>query len=233
MSSGLDIDAIVNGALKQLGSNIDKRLKSRLKSNVKDELKISLITAGTAFKLVLEEQYDILIGIEDRGMGPVSREEDPTSLSRFKSVFSSQIDRDLKNIRFEGDTITINVGNLEEWGLAGDREGSDQELYFLSYYIEGVVGEFGFLPVKLHDLGRTERDGGGKFGAGFMISKEDYISEKWEERVGVPFSDIKHSVSGQPPFTGFNTAAENFDWSPFISRAIQKAFERTFEDKIS
>lgn len=233
MASGLDIDAIVNTALKQLGANIDKRLRTRFKSTVVDELKTSLVTAGAAFKLVMEEQYDILIGIEDRGMGPLARAEDPTSLSRFRSTFSSQVDRDVKNIRFEGDTVTINVGNLEEWGLAGNREGSDHELYFLSYYIEGVIGEHGFLPVEIHNLGHSERDGGGKFGEGFMISKENYIGEKWEEKTGVPFSDIKHAVSGQPPFIGFNTTAENFDWSPYICKAIQRAFKRTFEDKIS
>jgi hypothetical protein len=233
MAAGLDIDKVVNDALKQLGSNIDKRLRTRFKSSMIDELKKSLVVAGTAFRAVMEEQYDILIGIEDRGSGPLARAEDPTSLSRFKSVFSNQIERDVKNIRFEGDTVTISVGDLEEWGLDGNQENSDHELYFLSYYIEGVVGEHGFLPIEVHNLGHAQNDGGGKFGSGFMISKENYVNEKWEEKTGVPFSQIKHAVSGQPPFTGFNIAAENFDWSPYICQAIQKAFERTFEGKIS
>jgi hypothetical protein len=233
VAGGLDIEKIANEGLKKFGLALDKRLKSRLKSHIVSELKSTLLEAGIDFKRVMEEQFDILIAVEESGSGPVTKSEDPTSLSRFRPIFSNQVERDVKNIKFEGDSVIINIGNLEEWGLSGNREDSDQPLYFLSYYIEGAVGEFGFLPIDLYLKGQGKFDGTGKHGYGFLISKENYVGEKWEERTGVPFSEVKHAISGQPPFNGFNIAAENFDWSPYISKAVQIAFEKTFQEKIS
>jgi hypothetical protein len=219
----LDLDSVINSAIKQLGLALDKKMRSNLKSTIVSELKVNLARGGEAFKIALLAQYDKLAS---EGYGSKSQNKDPLSLSEFRGLFISQLDNAVKSIKFEGNTITLSVGDFSEWGLDGNQEAP---LYFLSYYIEGNIGEWGFLPVEIHNLGHRERDGGGHHGAGFMISKEDYENERWHSKTGVPFSDIKHPLSGRPPFRGFNQAAESFDWSPYVCKAVEDAFIKIFQ----
>lgn len=226
MASELPLDGLYDQVSELLNRKLSKDLKKKLAKNIVRELKAS---AAPILKEKLLKAYDTLTEEEKGEFGPAIAGKDPSALENFRDVFSAQIDKELSQIRVEGDSIIIEIGNKEAWGLGRTEAptGPLQTVDFLGFYIEGVAGEFGFISLDQYSKFRGRVPNNlGRFGGGFLITREKYVKEKWDKGTGLSFDDIKHPISGQRPYRGFNQALESFDFSPYISKAVQDTFEQ-------
>jgi len=222
MVAELGLEELFGQVSQALNKKLSKDLKLKLARNIK---KVLQQKAAPALKARLLTAYDELISREN--YGPVAAGKDPLALEVSRGLFEAQITKELNNVRIEGDSIVINIGDKDAWGFgeAELREGPLKTVDFLHFYIEGNIGEFGFITLGMYISRRSTPGTLGRFGEGFLISKEQYKKEKWEKATGVKFEDIRHPISGQPPYNGFNRAVENFDFSPYITEAVQETFK--------
>ena len=123
----------------------------------------------------------------------------------------------------------VRIGDKNFLGYSSneDTDPDDQTpLVWLVYYIEGLVGDWGFVSPELYEQFRGSGNYNpewGRFGQGFMISREQYESEGWSEVV--PFDQIRHPFSGFSPLDIFEEALREFKLRPFLDKAIKAAVE--------
>lgn len=226
MASEMSLEGLYDQVSELLNRKLSKALKRELAKNIVQEIKVS---AAPVLKERLLKAYDVLAEQEKGEFGPAIAGKDPSALENFRDVFAAQIDKELSQIRVEGDSIVIEVGNKDAWGLGRTEAptGPLQTVDFLGFYIEGVAGEFGFISIDQYSEFRGRVPNSlGRFGGGFLITREKYVKEKWDRGTGLSFEDIKHPISGQRPYRGFNQALESFDFSPYISKAVKDTFDQ-------
>lgn len=154
--------------------------------------------------------------------------EDPTNPSNWRDEFRTKLQEDLQNtFRISGNRIQIDIGEKRFLGYAegGENESSDSTpLVWLVYYIEGLAGDWAFIGPDLYERFRgsgTFDETWGRFGQGFMISKEQYFEEGWNNIVS--YESVRHPFSGFSPVDIFNEALNEFRLRPFIQKAIDAA----------
>lgn len=191
-----------------------EEIKTIFKEQAFPELKAEMLRA-----------YDNLASQEEAQFGQESQGEDPLSLKRWRHLFEKQLDEELSKAVITDDEINIRLGTLSLLSGGDDRRGDPETVDWLIFYIEGVVGEFGFISTEQYLMRRPNYDTSrlGRFGEGFLISKEDYERERWERVTGIPFSAIKHPISGQRPYKGFERAADKVDFNKFVNIAAERA----------
>jgi hypothetical protein len=191
-------------------------------------LEVFKAEAATDLKKAFLEQYDLLTEEERNQSGPAVRGKDPSSLERFRPLFEAQLERELQATSIKGDEIVINVGDKEAWGSGEDSpEGTPTSPDILSFYVEGIVGEFAFItPEQYESRGRRSSKPLGRFGGGFLISKERYKQELWHKVTGLSFEDVRHQISGQSPFKGFERVPNKIDFGKYIGIALEKTTKR-------
>lgn len=220
-----DISELVSQVEEVVGRKLGRRTVATLKRNI---LSVFKERAAPAFRDALVSEYDKLTAQERSQFGPLVSGKDPSELGRFRGLFINQIEEELQKMRFEGDELVISVGDKRKWGFGRSgppRSPSARTVDFLVYYIEGITGEFGFITeehMRLMNPLSTKRLG--RFGEGFLISRQNYKEEGWLERTGITFEEIKHPISGQPPFRGFERAAQGFDFGPYVNEAVEQTF---------
>jgi hypothetical protein len=162
--------------------------------------------------------YDELSDREEGEFGSSIQGKDPTSLKRLRPLFEKQLSEEISNVRIEGNQLVLEVMNKGPLGYASvDRSGPAETVDILVFYIEGVSGEFAFLtPEQYEERGRKSSNPLGRYGDGFLIPKDRYKSERWAEVTGVPFQAVRHPISGQPPFRGFEAVAEKINYQKYI-----------------
>lgn len=197
-------------------------------------LKVFRTTAAETIKSSLLKTYDRLAEIEESQMGARVRGKDPLSLRNLRSQFEAQITLELNNnVKILGDQLILQVMDKSKLGFGqqgqADR-GTPSTADVLSYYLEGVIGDFAFITPQHYELRRNKPGTGlGRTGQGFLMARERYQKERWAEVTGIPFEDVRHAISGQPPFRGFRDAIQGIDFSPFIAQALEttkKAFDK-------
>lgn len=217
--------------IEQLEGLINKKINDKFQNVLRDRMRrVFRKDAGAALKKKLLDVYDDLASAEDSEMPAFIRGKDPMMLSKVRNLFEEQLDRELGKMRFDGDTFVINIGDREAWGLEGHgNEGPLQTVDFLVYYIEGMVGEFAYITKEMYDEFRGHGlNKYGRLGAGFLIPKDIYFKERWNNLAD--FEDVRHPVSGQPPFNGFNEVVAQFDFSPYLNKAIDPILKRILND---
>lgn len=153
--------------------------------------------------------------------------EDPTNPANWRQEFLNKLREDLEQTFTLTDRgIIVRIGEKEFFGYdPGGRAPEGQEpLVWLVYYIEGLAGEWGFITPELYDQFRgsgSYQADWGRFGQGFLISKEQFDDEGWSEVT--TFDSIKHPFSGFSPVDIFNEALNEFELRPFIQKAIKAA----------
>lgn len=220
------LSKVVNEISKHIGKTLSYKITESLSDNIIKEIKTNLKTGPGNLKSVFIEQFDLLISIEDNNSGSEMKGKDPTSLKNIRGKFIQYVDTVIDNATLKGDNVEIEFGDLSLFGLDGSISG---DFFMLGYWINGIIGQFAFLPIKLYGIGSSNiKKGGGRYGAGFMIDKQSYEDEKWSSRIGVSFEQLRHPLSGQPPFSGFNKAAESINWQDIISKSVATAIKKTF-----
>lgn len=218
-------------------SDIIKANAPKIKK-VTDELKNKFIANFTAIyrtegvpliKKRLMEAYDVLAAIEEGEMGAAIRGKDPTSLISLRSLFEQQITTELgNNISVKGDELLIEFMDKSKLGFDGPvdestSDGPPTTVDVLSFYLRGMIGEFAFItPEQYEARGRRSSKPLGRLGAGFLMSKRRYEQERWAEVTKLPFSDVRHAISGQSPYDGFREAIDAIDFQPIISSVLRK-----------
>lgn len=155
--------------------------------------------------------------------------EDPTNPVNWRQDFKDLLFNDLqKTFMVSGNNIHISLGDKSVLGYTeGETDSSDQTpLIWLVYYIEGLAGDWAFIGPNLYDLRHgsgsfAKLENPGRFGAGFMISKEDFFDEGWQKFAA--FDTVRHPFSGFSPLDIFTEAMNEFRLQPFIEKAIKAA----------
>ena len=165
--------------------------------------------------------YDSLI--ERAAMLP----EDPTNPVHWREDFYLKLRQDLEdNFTVLGNRVIIRLGDKEFLGYDPSGESDPQDstpTHWLVYYIEGLVGDWAFISPETYERfrGSSGFKNWGRFGLGFMISKERYIEEGWEKLV--PFEQVRHPFSGYAPLDIFDEALREWQLTPYIQKAIDAA----------
>lgn len=219
--ASINLEDLISQLESTLKLKLGRDFEERFKVNLLEELKVN---GKSVLLSAFVKQYDLLVAREKSEYGPLVRNSDPSSLEKFRDLFIEQTTKELDSIRIEGDLLLIEIGNKALWGFGREDapEGPPTSVDILVYYLEGVVGEFGFLSIDHYQMRRKRVAKVGRFGEGFLISKEDYEEEGWERITNIKFEEIRHPISGQPPFKGFDTIAGSLDFSLFVKEATRK-----------
>ena len=197
---------------------------------LQEELKYIFLTdVASALKAAFLEAYDRLAEVEESQFGPAIRTADHSSLRTWRHLFEAQIDKELADsISVGSEGIDISVGNLTLFGKGQTHKGREDApttVDWLIYYIEGVAGEFAFITESQYRemRGRWPSEGIGRFGTGFLIPKESYVKERWEKGTGKTFDDVRHPISGQPPYREFEKIPQKIDFAYYVTLAAERA----------
>lgn len=203
--------------LKQIIGNKQKLIKKNVESVIRNQAMPHLIA-------LIMKGFDSLADRAD--MLP----EDPTNPSNWRAEFLSKLEEDLQqNFTSTARGLMIRIGDKDFLGYASEDEMDPDDqtpLVWLVYYIEGLAGDWGFVSPEVYEEFRGSGNYNpewGRFGQGFMISREQYESEGWSEVV--PFDQIRHPFSGFSPLDIFAEALQEFKLRPFLDKAIKAAVE--------
>lgn len=154
--------------------------------------------------------------------------EDPTNPENWRLAFRSKLEEDFNNTFIvNGGRVSIKIGETSFLGYdpSGERNdsGDDSPLQWMVYYLEGLAGDWAFISPETYKKfrGATYKPEWGRFAEGFMISREDFYAEGWNEVV--PFDTVRHPFSGFSPIDIFTEALNEWQIRPFIQKAIDAA----------
>ncbi len=200
------LNKIIDRKLKLIRENITSIMRNKALPHLVD-----LIMKG----------YDSL---SDRAaMGP----DDPTNPANWRSEFLTKLRQDLDdNLVVAGNLIIAKLGDKDFLGYdpSGNVDPGDTEpLHWLVFYIEGLIGDWAFVtPEDYNKITRGKYDPQwGRFSQGFMISKENYQTQGWDQVI--PFDQVRHPFSGFSPLDIFTEALNEFKIRPFIQKALDAA----------
>lgn len=208
------IESAFGYVTKEAVDTFKKHLESVFRNEVAQDLKKDFLGA-----------YDYLAQEEKSQFPSPIRGEDPSALENWRHLFAQQLDRELADIKFQGDEIIINIGNKEllGFGETPPKKGEPQSVDWLGLYIEGIIGEFAFITEEQYKArGRRSSKPLGRFGAGFLMPKDRYKQERWEEVTGLKFEDVRHPISGQKPYKRFEQIPQRFDFGKYVNEALQR-----------
>lgn len=223
----VSVSEIIDAVEPQIGK-LSKSFREEFKKNLLFVIK----KEGAAdIKAEFLKEYDKLAEIELQQFGPAIRGKDPTALHSSRDLFARQLDKELADIKLAGEEIVINIGNKSDLGFGKSEaeEGAPQTVDWLGFYLEGIVGEFAFItPEQYKARGRRSSNPLGRFGKGFLISRDRYKAERWQEVTGLTFEDVRHPISGQSPYRGFEKVPKRINFGKYINKALEMT-QRKFE----
>ena len=169
--------------------------------------------------------YDNLI--ERSNTGP----DDPTNPALWREEFRLKLEKDLDDTFIvTGSRVSVKLGDKDFLGYNATGQtiprDDTQPLHWMVFYLEGLIGDWAFITPetykRLTQGGRYDTRWG-RFAQGFMVSKQDYEEQGWD-RV-IPFDQVRHPFSGFSPLDIFTEALREFNFRPFIQKAIDAAIK--------
>lgn len=168
--------------------------------------------------------YDYLADIEEAEAGSAIKGKDPLSLKNLRNVFASQLNRELARAEIENGQLVIKIMDKSLLGYGGPTPtGPVQTVDILAFYIEGMVEEHAFITPEQYKRGRkgeVRGNFGGRVGGGFMMTRRNYEREGWDKITGVSFAQVRHPISGQTPFNGFDDVPSKINFNKYINMAL-------------
>jgi hypothetical protein len=160
-------------------------------------------------------------------------EEDPTFPGNWRTELENKLLTEIEeNVRIDGNNITLRLGDKSFLGYDIDAPRSDEPIIWLVYYLEGLAGEYAFIDEQVFkdkkgeyiDLSRY-----GRFGRGFLIHKDEFFSEGWNEYVSFEEARFPSTV----PDDFFSTAAAAFveEANQILEVATVRAFVAALQRK--
>jgi len=176
--------------------------------------------AGPAYIERILEEYELQL----EGIAPLT---DPTAPEHLKEEFTNLLYNDLENkTKFENGKLIIEIGDEEALGYDDPPDPKETNLLKTFIYIlEGVFGEYAWLSDEywMARLGRIPEEKGGRAGAGFLLSKEDFIAEGHDNYIN--FEEVRWGFSDQGAKDIFDDAARNFNWQPYLEKALDRTIK--------
>jgi hypothetical protein len=170
--------------------------------------------------------YDKLANIEENEAGSAIKGKDPMSLKNLRGVFERQIQRELASARFEEGGLVIGLMNRDLLGYAGATPtGPVDTVDIMAFYLEGIPDEHAFITIEQYEAGRkgsSRGKHGGRLGAGFMMPRKAYEKEGWEKITGLSFAEVRHPISSQKAYNGFDNLASEIDMDKYIRLALEQ-----------
>jgi hypothetical protein len=198
---------------------------SRLKKIIKDKQElihhnIVTVVRTEAFPHLIDLIMDGYDSLSDRMSG---MPEDPTNPAYWRTEFKAKLDEDLeRNLIVTDKGLIVSLGDKEFLGYSGDDNWdpkSSQPLKWLVFYLEGLLGDWAFISPELYAQKRGSSGTPGRFGEGFLISRDEFDKEGWDKIVS--FDSVRHPFSGMSPLNIFTEALNEFKLKPFIVKAIK------------
>ena len=187
--------------------------KKHLKKVIKDE-------AGPALINKVLEQYELeLYGI--------AAESDPTAPEHWVDEFTELLYADLEEtIKTTSKGITFGLGDKEALGYLGRPLSTESQdvLKTFSFILEGNIGEYAWITPEIYESRRgagSWDEEWGRFGAGFLMSQEEFEKEGWDQVVS--FEAVRFGFSGEQPKDIFINAYASFDLEPYVVKAAEMA----------
>lgn len=171
----------------------------------------------------------IMVGYDSLSDRMDTLPEDPTHPANWRDEFFLKLHQDLHNtFTVVGNRVIIRLGEKDFLGYdpSGTIDKKDvTPLHWLVFYLEGLAGDWGFITPEVYEKlrGSTFNPDWGRFGQGFMISREDYQREGWDKVV--PFDQVRHPFSGYSPLDIFKEALDEWNVRPYIQKALDAAVQ--------
>ncbi len=184
--------------------NVDSVIdKNILIQNLSYVCRLKLVPKYISF---IMEEFDKLCDYYD--------EEDPASPAHWRDQFLSHLEVYAQQT-FNVTEASISVGFGSKSFLGYDEEPDprdDTPLLWFVYYLEGFAGEYGFIDEHTFYQKKSDADISkyGRFGKGFMVSKDRYFKEGWH--LIKPWEEAV--IPNSPPNDIFEIALERLDISP-------------------
>lgn len=224
MAKDIKIKLELTPQQKELAERIIQAKLKLVKDNIKNVMKkeaiphlIDLIMKGYDF---LGERMEEL---------PI---EDPTNPANWRSVFKAKLEEEAEETftfdRVSG-RIKVKLGERSFLGYGSEEDtSSDTPLVWMVYYLEGLVGSYGWVTKDLWK--QVFPDGNwdptwGRFQSspGFMLRGGEFFDRSNPWRKKITWSEIRHPFSAYSPLDIFAEALNEFNIRPFIDRAIKAA----------
>jgi len=188
-------------------------LKKHLKKVLTEE-------AGPALIKKILDQYELeLYGI--------AAATDPTAPEYWVNEFTELLYADLEEtMKITGKGFSFGLGDKEALGYLSRPLSTESQdvLKTFSFILEGNVGEYAWITPDLYEAkrgpGSWDPDWG-RFGLGFLIPEEEFYLEGWDAYAS--FDSVRFGFSGEPPKDIFFNAYADFDWTPYIVKAVEGA----------
>jgi len=146
------------------------------------------------------------------------------SLKSLRSIFEKQISKELSESKVVGGQWQVSLMDRDLLGYSREvSTGPVTTVDVLAFYLEGVPDEHAFITVEQYERGRKGSSRGkhtGRLGAGFLMTKGDYIKEGWEAITGLSFAQVRHPISSQKRYAGFDDINEKINFSKYITLAL-------------
>jgi len=224
--------------------------------NLNKTIKNFVVKYGASFKkefsvnvsnILKNEYYPKLVDriVEWFNLLPIGPNNDPTSLEKWVGVFKSHLLEQVDNsILIKEGELSIELGDKRflGYGREDDTEAPDPIIWMV-YFIadtaaQGIAGRFAFISKtdfeKVRGAGKY-KEKWGRFGLGFMISKDEFNDEGWDKVLG-SFESNEHPLSkflgsGEGPLNIFQKAFEEQEDSEdnlffYIDKAINTTIKR-------
>jgi len=225
---------LLSDIVKQIEAAQGEFLNDQVVRRFKDNILKAFKTVGAAkIKAALLGAYDRLAEQQSSEFGSAVAGKDPTDLAALKPLFEAQISRELENnITVEDDAVVIQVMNEKDLGYEGSgkpekaQTGGMNTVDVLVFYIEGMIGPHAFITLEQYQKFKKARGGNpgsavGRFGKGFMLTKENYEAAGFPKITGKSFSEVRHPISDQKPYRGFTDALDTLDFSDVFEMALK------------
>ncbi len=191
-------------SLKKLSNLLDKKLLSKNVSYVMRE--------------IIGRKYIEEIMIEFDEFSLYFDPEDPAAPEHWRDEFQERLLQELHSFSEETtNKISISLGDKDFFGYNEKSldPKDDTPLVWFVFYMEGLVGEYAFVDENTFHSKRgpkADLSKYGRFGRGFMLSKDDYEAEGWSTFKS--FEEAKFPFSGEKPKDFFREAWNKLDLNP-------------------
>lgn len=201
-----------------MNKNVEK-FKELFKKNLLEMIKTE---AGPDYINAILEEYEIQL----EGIAPLT---DPTAPEHLKDEFIRLLYDDLESkTKIEGNKLVIEIGDEEELGYGDPPDPTDTELLKTFVFIlEGILGEYAWIADDYYDRGIIPpgyriagAEKGGRVGAGFLISKDVFFDEGWDNYI--TWEQARWGFSDQTAKDIFEDASDKFDWAPYFKKVLDK-----------
>lgn len=198
---------------------LETKVKNTFLRLLKKHLREAVLKEGgpALIKHILD-QYEL----ELYGIAPPT---DPTAPELWQDEFSELLYADLEeSIEITPRGISFGLGDKFALGFEDPPSPSSQDvLRTFAWILEGTIGEYAWITPDIYELkkGPGSWEDWGRFEIGFLMSEDEFYSEGWDSVIS--FGEARFGFSGQGPKDIFTNAYAGFDWSPYLTKAVEKA----------